>query len=80
MAEMTNLTDRLAHLRDRKKRSPITQGDPHREQKPPASAPSNTANVRERRFADDYFIIFVYALLVTAVLTQCLLMAWLDFI
>lgn len=80
MAEMTNLTDRLAHLRDRKNKSPIIQGDPHREQKPPASTPSNAAKVRERSFSNDYFVVFVYALLAIAVLTQCLLIAWLDFV
>lgn len=75
MSELTNLTDRISHLRDRKTGSPIIQGDPNREQTPKAvkkSAP------KERRFATDYFMLFVYALLGVAVLSQFLLIVWLD--
>lgn len=74
MSELTNLTDRISHLRDRKAGSPIIQGDPNRErpQEQKKSAP------RERRFATDYFMLFVYALLAVAVLSQLVLIAWLD--
>jgi nitrate reductase NapE component len=79
MGELTNLTDRLTHLRERKMGSPAIQGDPDREQKSreqPAVARVNA--VRERRFATEYFVIFVYALLSVAVFTQFLLIASLD--
>ncbi len=77
MPELTNLTDRISHLRDRKVGSPIIQGDPDREQK---SQGSKKTAPRERRFATDYFMIFVYALLAVAVLSQLALILWLDLI
>lgn len=78
MAEMTNLTDRLAHLRERKSGSPIIQGDPDRETKPEKKRSAQASGMRERRFSTEYFVIFVYALLTVAVLTQFLLIGWLD--
>lgn len=75
MSELTNLTDRLSHLRDRKTGSPIIQGDPEREQK---SHPKKKSAPNERRFSTDYFMLFVYTLLVVAVLSQFALIAWLD--
>ena len=75
MSELTNLTDRISHLRDRKTGSPIIQGDPNREQQPQQRKKSAP---RERRFATDYFMLFVYALLAVAVLSQLVLIAWLD--
>lgn len=80
MGELTNLTDRLAHLRDRKTGSPIIQGDPEREQKPEKTRSARPARSRprERRFSNDYFVVFVYALLGVAVLTQFVLIGWLD--
>lgn len=80
MAELTNLTDRLAHLRDRKQGSPIIQGDPEREQKPKQTTAAQPDRIRERRFSTDYFVVFVYALLGVAVLTQFVLIGWLDFV
>ncbi|TVP80891.1 MAG: hypothetical protein EA353_02780 [Puniceicoccaceae bacterium] len=88
MAELTNLTDRLAHLRERKQGSPIIQGDPNREQKSAPRSISRSASkpaIRQasnpaRRFATDYFMLFVYALLGVAFLTQFVLIAWLDVI
>ncbi len=74
MAELTNLTDRISHLRDRKGGSAVVQGggaDPRLPAKTPKRSP-------ERRFATDYFMIFVYALLGIAMFTQFILIAWLD--
>ena len=75
MAELTNLTDRISHLRDREGSSPVVQGDVREPNQP--ITPSR-AKLSERRFANDYFIIFVYALLGVAVLTQLALLVWLD--
>jgi hypothetical protein len=76
MAELTNLTDRIAHLRDRKGSSPIVQGAA---QKPPPAKRIST-NGRERKFATDYFMWFVYGLLVIALVAQIVLIIWLDLI
>jgi len=75
MGELTNLTDRISHLRDRKQPSPLMQGG-----KQPM--PDDNLPVRrslERRFATDYFMIFTYALLAVALIAQLLLIVWLDF-
>jgi hypothetical protein len=77
MSELPNLTDRISHLRDRKTSSLIIQGDPDREQK---SQPKKQSAPRERRFSTDYFMLFVYALLAVAVLSQFALILWLDLI
>ena len=75
MAELTNLTDRISHLRDREGSSPVVLGGVREPNQP--ITPSR-AKHSERRFANDYFIIFVYALLGVAVLTQFALLVWLD--
>jgi hypothetical protein len=75
MPELTNLTDRISHLRDRKGSSPVVQGGVREPNNP---VQSFRRKLPERRFANDYFMIFVYALLVVAVLTQFALLAWLD--
>ena len=75
MAELTNLTDRISHLRDREGSSPVVQGGVREPHQP--IAPSR-AKLSERRFANDYFIIFVYALLGVAMVTQFALLVWLD--
>ena len=74
MAELTNLTDRISHLRDREGSSPVVQGGVREPNQP--ITPSR-AKLSERRFANDYFIIFVYALLGVAVLTHLALLVWL---
>jgi hypothetical protein len=75
MPELTNLTDRISHLRDRKGSSPVVQGGARGANNPSKSL---RRKLPERRFANDYFMIFVYALLVVAALTQFALLAWLD--
>jgi nitrate reductase NapE component len=75
MAELTNLTDRISHLRDREGSSPVVQGGVRELNQP---VDPSRAKLSERRFAIDYFIIFVYALLGVAVLTQFALLVWLD--
>ena len=75
MAELTNLTDRISHLRDREGSSPVVQGgvrEPNQPIKP------SRRRLPERHFANDYFIIFVYALLGVAMVTQFALLVWLD--
>lgn len=76
MAELTNLTDRISHLRDRKGGSAVVQGG-NRETRPPGKMRKRSP---ERRFATDYFMVFVYALLGIAVFTQFVLIAWLDIV
>ncbi|MGZ0657276.1 hypothetical protein ACWPKO_03545 [Coraliomargarita sp. W4R53] len=82
MAELTNLTDRLAHLRDRKSSSPVITGNEReQQQQQPSKKPAPTTKRKalpERRFANDYFMFFVYALLAVAVITQFALIACLD--
>jgi hypothetical protein len=84
MSELTNLTDRISHLRDRKGGSPVMQNGGHEPEKPsPKKVKPVKRAVRrspERRFANDYFMVFVYALLAIAMLTQFVLIAWLDLI
>ena len=76
MAELTNLTDRIAHLRERKRDSNIIQGAP------PPSKPTrpSISGTGERRFAPDTFMLFVYGLLGVALVTQMILIFWLDLI
>jgi hypothetical protein len=83
MPELTNLTDRLAHLRDRK--APATEKiglEPeHKPTKSPQRKPKAAPRkLPERRFANDYFMIFVYVLLIIAVITQFALIASLDLV
>ncbi len=73
MAELTNLTDRITHLRDRK-------GDTGGA--PPPSKPGKGSSVtsRQRAFAPDSFMLFVYVLLGVALVAQLALIVWLDVI
>lgn len=77
MPELTNLTDRISHLRDRKGSSPVVQGGGAPEE--PKQAPRKRKRP-ERRFATDYFMLFVYALLAVALVAQLALIVWLDVI
>lgn len=77
MSELTNLTDRLAHLRDRKSGSQIMQT----QNAPKSPKPSKQKSVPingERRMATDYFMLFVYALLAASIACQFGLIIWLD--
>lgn len=75
MAELTNLTDRISHLRDREGGSLVVQGSVRESNQP--IRPSRR-KLLERHFANDYFMIFVYALLGVAMVTQFVLLVWLD--
>ena len=77
MAELTNLTNRISHLRDREGSSPVVQGGVREINHP--STPSR-AKPPERHFANDYFMFFVYALLGVAMVTQLALIVWLDLV
>ncbi|MGB0744501.1 MAG: hypothetical protein ACPGSB_08235 [Opitutales bacterium] len=77
MAELTNLTDRISHLRDRKGSSLIVKGGsvPDTPRQPERKRPRP-----ERKLTTDYFMLFVYALLAVALVTQLALIVWLDVI
>ena len=77
MAELTNLTDRISHLRDRGGSSPVVQGRV-RELNQPSTL--SLTKPPERHFANDYFMFFVYALLGVAMVTQFALLVWLDIV
>ncbi len=74
MASPTNLTDRISHLRERPSRATAGQGPAHRPT-PPAAKRKVTL---ERKPASDYFMIFVYALLAIAFVSQLMLIVFLD--
>jgi hypothetical protein len=78
MPELTNLTDRISHLRDRKGSSPVVQGGGAPEE--PKKAAQKKRKRPERKFATDYFMLFVYALLAIALMVQLALIVWLDVI
>ena len=77
MPELTNLTDRISHLRDREGNSPLGKGDGTPE---PNEKPGRKRRRPERKFATDYFMLFVYALLAVALVAQLGLIVWLDVI
>lgn len=77
MAELTNLTDRLAHLRDRKA-TPKAQRSAKPAKPSRKKAPPKPKIARERKFAADDFGLFVYSLLGVALLSQIILIVWLD--
>jgi hypothetical protein len=74
MPQPANLTEGLAHLRDRKL--------PKRAKSSELKSGNDTASVvvvaiaRERRMATDYFSLFVYTLLGVAIFSQLLLIIW----
>jgi hypothetical protein len=74
MPQPTNLTEGLAHLRDRKlsKRAKGSNPKPAKVAAPVAVV----ASARERSMATDYFSLFVYTLLGVATLSQLLLIVW----
>ncbi len=76
MAELTNLTDRIAHLRDHKGSPPVANAPSG---KPPRTKGTTTPG-KERKFATDYFMLFVYGLLALALCAQMLLIVSLDLV
>jgi len=87
VSELTNLTDRISHLRDRRGGSAIVRAGEteNPDKRTPKDSPKKRAKAKvhrptERRFSNDYFMFFVYALLVVAVLSQFALIVWLDII
>jgi len=79
MAQMTNLTDRLSQLRERKERS-VVLGKPPRKPPPEPKGPGKAGTPRERRLRTDYLMIFAYSLLAVALVAQLALIVWLDVI
>ena len=77
MAELTNLTDRISHLRDREGSSLVMKGGIRESNQ--LIRPSRR-KLSERHFTNDYFMIFVYALLGVAMITQFALIVWLDLV
>lgn len=75
MSELTNLTDRIAHLRDRKGSSAIINTE-----KRPDSPQAGPSTIRERRFATDLFMLFAYGLLAIGLAAQLVLIVWLDIV
>jgi len=71
----TNLTDRIAQLRERKGGSPILRSQLPAEPPSPVRAKRPPA---ERKMATDYFVVFSYGLLVVALCAQLALLLWLD--
>ena len=69
MSELTNLTDRLAHLRDRKPNSNGKKLSPKVVKK---------QQNRERSFATNYFGLFAYSLLAIALFAQFTLIICFD--
>lgn len=78
MPEPTNLTDRISHLRDRKGGSLIAQAGEAPTPDPPKVPQKHRRRRLERKFAADYFMLFVYALLAIAFVVQLGLIVWLD--
>lgn len=74
MADLTNLTDRIVHLRHRTKKA---SGAKANSQLLPTTK-RRASSLRERRFANDSFMIFVYTLLAIALLSQIGLFLSLD--
>ena len=75
MSDITNLTDRITHLRDRKNKAKSHLN------KHSGKAPKPALEIRrERRFATDYFMLVAYSLLGAAILSQFFLIIWLDII
>lgn len=75
MSQTTNLTERIAHLRERKKDSNIIQGG-----QPPSPKRASGKTSGERKFATDSFMMLVYGLLGVALIAQMILIVWLDLV
>ncbi len=72
MPQPTNLTEGLAHLRNRKLTNCVKGSNP----KPGKVSAPSVVSAHERRMATDYFSLFVYTLLGVAAFSQLLLIVW----
>ena len=76
MSSPTNLTGRLAQLRERE--------DSFLKQQPGGQNPAPKSTVlskrRERKFATDSFMLFAYSLFAAALIIQVVLIVWLDLV
>jgi len=77
MSSPTNLTERIAFLRGRQAQATQSAeakppGKPKRKPTPKAKPP------KERRLASDFFLLFTYALLFFALISQLIIVASLD--
>ena len=72
MKSPTNLTERISYLRNHKKGLETNRGP---QQKQPKSQ-GLRKSPGERKFATDYFMLFVYSLLAIAMLSQFILIVW----
>lgn len=77
MPEPRNVTDRIAHLRERKLGSSMVQDE---DSPSPKQTVPKKRRRPERKFAPDFFMLFVYGLLGIALLSQLALIVWLDVI
>lgn len=77
MGDITNLTDRITHLRDHSKSSVISKQKSFRDQRPLSD---KSRRKSERKFAADIFMMVSYSLLGAALLSQVFLIIWLDII
>jgi hypothetical protein len=75
MSQPTDLTAQISHLRDRHPKD-MGEDQPHNQKQRPAASSKS----RERTFATDYFMLFVYSLLGIAMTCQLSLIVWLDII
>ncbi|MGJ8640532.1 MAG: hypothetical protein ACSHYA_14180 [Opitutaceae bacterium] len=76
MSTPTDLTNRIAHLRNREGDTPIISQPPL----PDQPQKHNNEKSSERKFAVDSFMLFVYGLLGVALIAQIILIFWLDVI
>lgn len=76
MSDITNLTEHITHLSERKDKATFDQ----RNHSGKSDRPVKLKTKRERRFATDYFMIVAYSLLGFALLSQLFLIFWLDII
>ena len=75
MPSPTDLTSRIAHLRDRER---TTDNSLEKNIRPKAPKLRSSKPRAERKMADDYFMFFVYALLAVSVICQMGLIVFLD--
>ncbi len=77
MASPKNLTSQISRLRERKGGF-LPQHSEAGEAKPQSPALPSAPTIKGRRMANDSFMLFSYALFAAAMLTQLVLVVWLD--